>query len=397
MAVFHRNLGSFSHPGYAPAFPVSAEEISMSAPNYGARRKRLIRLFKEAGIDGLLITSEANVQYLTGFTGDSTRLFVGKKEAILISDTRYTTQIARECSDLEVVIRDSSKTILVSTAEVLKAATGKNVGFEADQMSFAAFEGLSSVAENVAFVSTSGLVEQLRMVKDRWELTQIREAVHFAERGFEVVKANLTLDQTEQEIRYVLEAAMRKFGANGPGFEPIVGVGPTAALPHAHAGQLQVKDSPVLLIDWGAETKSRYRCDLTRTLITGKPTKEIRKVYNTVLEAHQRAIAAIRPGAACLDIDTLARKHIADSGYGRYFGHGLGHGFGLEIHESPRMSPLSDQILEPGMVITVEPGIYLPENFGVRIEDDILVTNDGHEVLTSVPREFDDAVIDYLA
>lgn len=369
----------------------------MSAPNYGARQKRLIRLFKEAGIDGLLITSEANVQYLTGFTGDSTRLFVGKKETILISDTRYTTQIARECSNLEVVIRDSSKTIQTSTAEVLNAATGNNIGFEAEQLSFAAFEGLAAAVDSVTFVPTSGLVERLRMVKDKWELVQIREAVHLAQRGIDVVKANLTLDQTELEIRYILEAAMRKFGANGPGFEPIVGVGPTAALPHAHAGHLQVKESPVLLIDWGAETQSRYRSDLTRVLITGKPTKEIRKVYNIVLEAHQRAIAAIRPGASCLDIDTLARTYIADSGYGDYFGHGLGHGFGLEIHESPRMSPLSDQILEPGMVITVEPGIYLPENFGVRIEDDILVTNDGHEVLTSVPREFDDAIIDYLA
>ncbi|MEP3481192.1 MAG: Xaa-Pro peptidase family protein [Fuerstiella sp.] len=369
----------------------------MSAPNYSARRKRLVRLFKGAAIDGLLVTSEASVQYLTGFTGDSTRLFVGKKEAILISDTRYTTQIARECGDLEVVIRDSSKTMQASTAAVLTAATGKNIGVEADHLSFAAYEGLSSEAENVSFVSTSGLVEKLRMVKDKWEIVQIREAVHCAQRGFEVVKANLTRDQTEQEIRYILEAAMRKFGANGPGFEPIVGVGPTAALPHAHAGQLQVKESPVLLIDWGAETKTRYRSDLTRVLITGKPTKEIRKVYNIVLEAQQRAIAAIRPGASCLEIDTLARAYIADSGYGDYFGHGLGHGFGLEIHESPRMSPLSDQILEPGMVITVEPGIYLPENFGVRIEDDILVTNDGHEVLTSVPREFDDAIIDYLA
>lgn len=369
----------------------------MSGPNYGARRKRLVRLFEEAGIDGLLITSEANVQYLTGFTGDSTWLFVGKKEAILISDTRYTTQIARECSDLEVVIRDSSKTMLSSTSEILTSATAKNVGFEADQLSFAAFEGLSSAANSVTLVSTSGLVEQLRMIKDKWELTQIREAVHLAQRGFEVVKANLTLDQTELEIRYILEAAMRKFGANGPGFEPIVGVGPTAALPHAHAGQLQVKESPVLLIDWGAETKSRYRSDLTRVLITGKATKEIRKVYNVVLEAQQKAIAAIRPGESCLKIDTLAREFIAKSGYGDYFGHGLGHGFGLEIHEGPRLSPLSDQILEPGMVITVEPGIYLPENFGVRIEDDILVTGDGHEVLTSVPREFDDAVIDYLA
>lgn len=369
----------------------------MSGPNYGARRKRLIRSFKEAGIHGLLITSEANVQYLTGFTGDSSWLFVGRQEAILISDTRYSTQIARECSDLEVVIRDSSKTMLTSTAQLLSSANETEIGFEADQLSFAAYEGLRSNLDSVTLVATSGLVEQLRMVKDRWELTQIREAVQIAERGFAVARASLTADQTEKEIRYILEGAMREFGANGPGFEPIVGVGPTAALPHAHAGDLQVRDSAVLLIDWGAETKTRYRSDLTRVLITAKPTKEIRKVYNIVLEAQQKAIAAIKPGASCLKIDALAREHIANAGYGDFFGHGLGHGFGLEIHEQPRFSPLTDQILEPGMVVTVEPGIYLPEKFGVRIEDDILVTRDGHEVLTSVPREFDDAIIDYLA
>jgi Xaa-Pro aminopeptidase len=190
---------------------------------------------------------------------------------------------------------------------------------------------------------------------------------------------------------------MRSFGANGPGFEPIVGVGPTAALPHAHAGDLKVSESPVLLVDWGAETQSGYRSDLTRVFFTGKITKQMETVYKVVLKAHQKAIAAIKPGVSCKAVDTIARKIIADAGFGKYFGHGLGHGFGLDIHESVRMSPLSDQVFEPGMVITVEPGIYLPGKFGVRIEDDILVTNDGHEVLSSVPREFDDAVVEFLA
>ncbi len=202
------------------------------------------------------------------------------------------------------------------------------------------------------------MVERLREVKDKWELDQIRQAIHFAERGFNVVKSLLRKNQTETEIRYVLEDAMRSFGATGPGFEPIVGVGPTAALPHAHAGQGKVSDHPVLLIDWGAATESGYRSDLTRVLITGRPNKQMSEVYNVVLAAQQAAIRAIRPGARCADVDAIARNYIRDAGFGQYFGHGLGHGFGLDIHESLRMSPLSGQVFEPGMVVTVEPGVY---------------------------------------
>ncbi|MCA9049948.1 MAG: M24 family metallopeptidase, partial [Planctomycetaceae bacterium] len=257
--------------------------------------------------------------------------------------------------------------------------------------------GLKDKCESVDWVSAASAVEHLREVKDKWELQQIREAIRLAERGISVVRSSLRPDQTEQEVRYLLEAAMRDFGAAGPAFEPIIGVGPTAALPHAHAGSRRVSESPVLLVDWGAQTPSGYRSDLTRVFLTGKPTKEMRRVYDIVLKAQQTAIAAIRPGAECAAVDQIARKIIDDSGFGNFFGHGLGHGFGLDIHESVRMSPLSKQVFEPGMVVTVEPGIYLPGRFGVRIEDDILVTRDGHEVLTSVPREFDESMIEFLA
>jgi Xaa-Pro aminopeptidase len=158
-----------------------------------------------------------------------------------------------------------------------------------------------------------------------------------------------------------------------------------------------VDEHPVLLVDWGAAVPSGYRSDLTRVFLTGKPTKHIEKVYGTVLAAQQAAIAAIRPGVRCADVDRIARGMIADAGFGKFFGHGLGHGFGLEIHESVRMSPLSEQVFEPGMVVTVEPGVYLPGKFGVRIEDDVLVTSDGCEVLSSVPREFADSFAGFLA
>lgn len=369
----------------------------MSGPDFDSRRNRLIRSFKLSGIDALLVTGQSNVRYLTGFSGDSTWLYVSKPTCLLISDTRYATQIADECGDLPVEIRDAGKSMNDAVAGFVKSAKPERLGIEEDHLTVAQHAGLSDKITSAQLITTSGLTERLREVKDKWELKQIRDAIHMAERGIDVVRSSLRPDQTEKEIRYLLEAAMRSFGANGPGFEPIVGVGPTAALPHAHAGDLPVNESPVLLIDWGAETKTGYRSDLTRVFLTGKPTKKMRRVYETVLEAQQQAIAAIRPGIECSAVDRMARQIITDAGYGKYFGHGLGHGFGLDIHESVRMSPLSQQVFEPGMVVTVEPGIYLPGRFGVRIEDDILITRDGHEVLTSVPREFDEAVVDFLA
>ena len=216
-------------------------------------------------------------------------------------------------------------------------------------------------------MATNGLVERGREVKDRWHLDQIRAAIVCAQRGIGVFRSSLRLEQTETEIRYLLESAMRSFGASGTGFEPIVGVGPTAALPHAHAGTRRVSEHPILLVDWGASTNSGYRSDLTRVFITGKPTRQIEMVYKTVLAAQQAAIKAIRPGVKCSAVDRIARALIEKAGFGKYFGHGLGHGFGLEIHESVRISPVSDREFEPGMVVTVEPGIYLPGKFGVRI------------------------------
>ena len=369
----------------------------MSGPNYTSRRSRLLRAIKTVGVDALLLSGESNVRYLTGFTGDSTWLYLSNAATVLISDSRYETQIGNECCGLDVDIRDARKPMSLAVADVVKKAKARQLGFEADHLTVAQHAALHDRIESAELVSTSGLTERLREVKDKWELVQIREAIYQAERGIGVVRSSLRPDQTERDIRFTLEAAMRSFGATGPGFEPIVGVGPTGALPHAHAGDRRVSESPILLIDWGAETHSGYRSDLTRVFVTGRITRQMRNVYDTVLKAQQKAIAAIKPGAKCKSVDAIARRVIANGGYEKYFGHGLGHGFGLDIHESVRMSPLSEQVLEPGMVITVEPGIYLPGRFGVRIEDDVLVTNAGHEVLTSVPHEFDDAVVEFLA
>ena len=368
-----------------------------NSPDYTARRRKLIRSLSAAKVDSLLVTNETNVRYLTGFTGDSTWLFLSKRDQLIFSDTRYTTQLKSECAGLDVEIRDARVTMNEAVAKVLGKLAPKAVGFESASLTVAQHKGLLEAADSLSFTATSGLVEKLRTVKDKWELQQIRDAVTIAERGISVVRSSLTPNQTEKDVRYLLEAAMRSFGGNGTAFEPIIGVGPTGALPHAHAGDLRISESPMLLVDWGAETKSGYRSDITRCFVTGKPTKQMELVYKTVLGAQQKAIKAIKPGADCAKIDKIARGHIDRAGFGNYFGHGLGHGIGLDIHESSRLSPLAKETLEPGMVVTVEPGIYLPGKFGVRIEDDVLVTKDGYEVLTSVPREVDEAFVEFLA
>ncbi len=372
----------------------------MSQPNYESRRNRVRRQFRGAGIDGLIVSGLANVRYLTGFTGDSSWLFLSRGRTVLLSDSRYETQLANECPDLDVEIRDAGATIQDLARTAVTSGDSRHPGFEADHLPWSTAQQLIETVRSgssVELLPVSGIVEGIREVKDRWELAEIREAVRIAERGFGVMRSSLTSHQTELEVREILERAMKDFGGSGTAFEPIVGVGPTAALPHAHAGRLQVQESSVLLVDWGAARPSGYRSDLTRVLFTGRVTKQMERVYNVVLAAQQAAIAAIQPGARLADVDQIARGMIADAGFGRWFGHGLGHGFGLEIHESLRMSPISDQVFQPGMVITVEPGIYLPGKFGVRIEDDVVVTKDGFELLSSLPREFESSFVEFLA
>jgi Xaa-Pro aminopeptidase len=240
--------------------------------------------------------------------------------------------------------------------------------------------------------ATSGMVEHLRQVKDKEELALIRGAARIAEKSFAVIRAGLRLEQTEKQIGDALEHQMRLFGGDGPAFDSIVAVGLRAALPHAKLADQHVGGGDILLVDWGAQWRL-YKSDLTRVLVTGKISTKLRRVYEVVLSAQAKAIKAIRPGVPTTEVDAAARKVIAEAGFQRRFNHGIGHGLGLEIHESPRMTGKNTAALKPGMVVTVEPGVYIPGWGGVRIEDDVLVTRDGHEVLTSLPKQFEEMVV----
>src|SRR5262245_16094097 len=357
------------------------------------RRQRLLHRLKNKPVEALLVSNEINVSYLTGFTGDSSYLLIGKERCILISDGRYTTQIDEECPGIDVYIRPQTETVVLAAARVVKKVKLRKLGVEADHLTLSSFEKLKEAAKGVESFPLSGMVEDLRAVKDADEVDQTRLAVRQAEKGFEVLRAQLTAEMTELQAAHLLEQAMRQFGATVAAFPPIVAVGARAALPHARPTTKRVSEADFVLIDWGAATATCYKSDLTRILVTGKISPKLEKVYRVVLKAQQAGIKAIRPGARCCDVDAAARRVIDEAGFGKQFSHGLGHGIGLNIHEAPRFSVAFATKLKAGMVVTVEPGIYLEGWGGVRIEDDCLVTRNGAEVLTSVPRDFEEVVV----
>jgi Xaa-Pro aminopeptidase len=360
---------------------------------FAQRRKKLASAVRRLGADAILITNFTNVTYLTGFTGDDSYLLVGPDAEVLLSDPRYTQQLGEECPGLDLAIRRPSATIFSLVESVIKQAHLARLAVEAVSMTLHMRDRIATALPQVELVPCSGLVEHQREIKDKEEIDEIREAVRLAEQAFGVIRAALRPEQTEREIAFELEHQIRRFGGAGCGFPPIVAVGARAALPHAVPTQQQVGAGDLLLIDWGA-TARLYCSDLTRILVTGRISPKLERIYGVVLKAQEQAIAAIRPGVLMSEVDATARGVIAKAGYAKQFGHGLGHGFGLEIHEAPRLAAHQDRPLKAGMVVTVEPGIYFPNWGGVRIEDDILVTRDGHEVLSLVPKELDRCVVD---
>ena len=357
-----------------------------------ARRDKLRRAVRKAGADALLVTNFTNVTYLTGFTGDDSYLLVRRDGDVIVSDPRYTTQLGEECPGLDLHIRRPGVTMLSAVTEVLCRAKPRPLGIEADSMTVSLRDQIADELPKLELISTAGLVEQLRQVKDKHEVAEIRRAIWLAEKAFGVLRATLRPEKTEKEVADELEYQLRLFGANRSGFPTIVAVGPRAALPHATPGDRPIGSSDFFLIDWGADG-GLYKSDLTRVVVTGRISPKLERIYRVVFSAQRKAIAAIRPGAVAHDVDRTARQVISRAGFGRYFGHGLGHGVGLEVHEAPRLAANSRVVLKPGMVLTVEPGIYLPGWGGVRIEDDVLVTRTGHEVLTGVPRQLEASVV----
>lgn len=361
---------------------------------FAARLKKLQSAIRRCKADALLVTNYHNVTYLTGFTGEDSYLLVTLDNATLVTDERFTIQLEEECPGLELVIRRPGQQMLPTTAETVTEAGVERLAVESASMTVETQQVLAEHVPTVSFVLTSNLIEGLRIIKDRTEIAATRLACKQAAKAFRAARALIKPNTTEKQVAAELEYQARQFGARCLSFSPIVAVGPRAALPHANPTDRQINQSDFTLIDWGANS-GLYVSDLTRMVVTGRLSQKFRRIYRVVLEAQLAAIDAIRPGAECEQIDKIARDVIGAAGYGKYFGHGLGHGIGLEVHEAPRLSRgQGAAVLEPGMIVTVEPGVYLPDWGGIRIEDDILVTKGGHEVLTDVSKQLDECSLD---
>jgi Xaa-Pro aminopeptidase len=353
------------------------------------RRERLRRKLAPTDADAFLVSAPTNVRYLTGFTGDSSVLLVTRDRDILVSDGRFSTQLAQECPGLDAYIRPSGSELIQAIAHVVGTMRVRRLAFESTSCTVAEYESIHSAVSSLSMLGVMGWVEALRRVKDEEEITAIRSAVRCAERAFAMLRAGLRIGDCEKDVADTLEGYLRHCGATGSSFPPIVAVGVRAALPHARPTTTsRIGDDDFVLIDWGASGQP-YKSDLTRVLVTGKVTPTFETIYRTVLAAQERAISAIRPGAKAQEIDSEARSVIEEAGFGACFDHGLGHGLGMDIHEAPRLRRESPDLLEPGNVVTVEPGIYQPDWGGIRIEDDVLVTPDGCEVLSHISKSLD--------
>lgn len=351
-------------------------------------QKRLARLRQAmaAGkLEAALITNGHNRRYLTGFTGTSGYVLVTADKSYFLTDFRYMTQAAAETSGYEIVEHKPNPWETVK--ELLAKSQVGQLAFEQADVSYGTYRKLGDALPGISLVPADQLVEKLRMIKDESELAVIAEAAELADRTFEWIKGKLRPGVSEKEIALEMEMFMRRNGATSSSFDTIVASGERSALPHGVASDRKLAANEFVKLDFGAYYKG-YCSDLTRTVVLGKPSAKHKEIYDIVLEAQLNVLDKLRPGMTGVEGDALARDMIEKAGYGDRFGHGTGHSFGMEIHEAPRLSRLCDTVLEPGMTMTVEPGIYLPGFGGVRIEDDIVMTETGIRLLTHAPKTF---------
>jgi Xaa-Pro aminopeptidase len=352
-----------------------------------ARADRLAGLLDEREVDALLVTDLVNVRYLTGYTGSNGVALVGQRGLrCFVTDFRYVTQAEQQVHGFERRIGEND---LIDEALAALPAGDVRLGIEDQHLSVRVYDRIrEAIPASVELVRAGGGVEQLRMVKDAGEVARIRAAAELADAALQRTLEDGLAGRTEQAVAVAIESEMRRLGAQRASFETIVAHGPHGALPHAVPRDVEIAPGSLVTIDWGAQLDG-YCSDCTRTFAVGVPSAQARSVYELVLQAQLSGLAAVAPGVSGRDADAAARGAIEAGGFGDRFGHGLGHGVGLEIHEAPRLSKASEATLAAGHVVTVEPGIYIPGEGGVRIEDDVMITHSGCEVLSSLDRSFE--------
>lgn len=348
------------------------------------------RAMKRLGVADFLLTNPADFFYLTGFTGDESAVLITNRDVFLITDRRFEEQIKHECAWAKTYMRRGS--LNAEIASVCKERKIKQLAVQSDKLSLADAQELRKLNRSAKLVPAAGIMASMRLFKTPDEIRVMNKAIRVAQDAFLAMRKTIDLDQTEIEIAARLEYEMKSRGASRPSFPTIVAEGPNAALPHAHPGRRKVRKGSAILIDWGARVGG-YCSDLTRVLFVGSIPRKIGEVYRIVLDAQVAAIDHVKPGQRMCDVDAVARTLIAKAGFGDQFNHGLGHGLGLDVHEAPSLSWRSKELLKPGMVVTVEPGIYIPGVGGVRIEDDVLVTPKGHRVMSRLDKTIQGAVL----
>jgi len=362
----------------------------MNPPDTSARLDRLRPRLADAGCEALLITNLFNVRYITGFTGSAGLLLVLPDEVLLTTDGRYRDQAAEQLGAAGVDARIEVQATLGAQHDVLAAAAKgiDRLGLEADSVTWAQQRRFASdLFAGAELIPTQGLVEDLRRVKDAGEIDRMAEAARIADEALAAVIPLLGQGVTEREVALGLDYEMRRLGADGSSFETIVASGPNGAKPHARPSDRRVEPGELVVIDFGARVEG-YCSDMTRTFCVGEPTDDTAlRMVSVVKESQREGVAAVKAGVRGREVDDTCRAVIADAGWGDAFIHGTGHGVGLEIHEAPRVASTSDDVLATGHVVTVEPGVYLADHGGVRIEDTVVVTDDGCTVLTNAPKE----------
>lgn len=350
-------------------------------------KDRLIGLreyLREQELDGVVVSKLENLHYFSGFTGDDSMLVIGMNTAQLVTDFRYVEQAAREAPDFKV--KKQEKGLLKRVAEVINEDGLSRVGFEGGSLCYDWHRKIAGQLHDVDFTHSVSL-DSLRQVKSQEELACIRRAMEIGDEAFEYILTYIRPGISELDVAAALENCMRQKGSQRPSFDTIVASGKRGSLPHGTATEKLINVGEFVTMDYGAVYKG-YHSDMTRTVCMGRADEKQRHVYSTVLKAQELGVSLVQPGASGKEVDRLVRQQIAEAGYGRYFGHGLGHSVGLEIHEEPRLSPSSTcEALAENMLVTVEPGIYIPDWGGVRIEDTVAVREGGCEILTHSPKE----------
>ncbi|MDN3515224.1 MAG: aminopeptidase P family protein [Candidatus Brocadia sp.] len=351
---------------------------------------KLKEKLKEEKVDGFLITNEVNIRYVTNFTGSESILLITPDNDYLFTDFRYIEQAQQDIPWIKIVEKKSS--LIKAICGKLKRLNIKKLSVESSYLTLDQYRGIIGNIKRIHVVPTKGIIEKYRMRKTREELEKIRTAINIAERAYYAIQKKVTAGMSEKNLSDFLEYEIRNLGGEKSSFETICAAGPRSSQPHARTTSRRIQEKEAILLDWGVSFQF-YKSDLTRISFMDKISAEFKKIYQIVLDAQSFAIDSVKPGRMAKDVDHAARNYIEKKGFGKCFGHGVGHGIGLEVHEGPVINKRSKIILEEDMVFTVEPGIYIPGWGGVRIEDMILVTSSGCNVLSQVPKKLSEIAI----